>query len=948
MPDYDLGTARGKIEIDAKGATTGVGEAKTAVRGLDSDMSKAAGTIGKAGLAIGGIGVVAVAGFGLAVKAAQGFEKGLSAIEAVSGATGDQMEGVRKKALKLGADTKFSASEAASAMEELVKAGIPLEGVINGAADATVALAAAGEIALPEAATIAANAMNQFGLAAKDMPHIADLIAGAANASAIDVSDFGMSMSQAGATANLVGLKFDDLAVSVAAMGNAGIKGSDAGTSLKTFLSNLQPTTEKQITLMQKLGLVTKDGGNAFFDASGKIKSMANIAGTLQNALRGQTEQQKAMTLETIFGSDAIRAAAIIADTGADGMNKLAAAMGKVSAEDVAAKRMDNFAGSMEQLKGSLETVAIQIGSVLLPVLKTFADVVTSLVNKFSAFPAGMQTAIVVAGLLIGSLALLTGAMLLGISTYLKAKTAITEFREAMQALELASKRQAIAQKLQTAATLVSTAATAAFNAVIAANPIVLVVAALIALGVALFVLYKKWKPFHDLVDATWRFIKNFVMQLGRLWTTLVGGTDIIQGVSEVFDNMFGNTGKLIKPLKAVLNVFKEVFNWLKSNWDIVLAIVAGPFGLIILIVRRFGDDIVGFFKALPGRLAGFFSEALQAFVSFMVQLPERAAFFLGFLIGAYIRAGFEIAKFFVMLGINILGIVIRFMMQLPGRVIGFLDAVWDGLYAFGVRFVNTAKKIGIDVVEGIIGFIIALPGRVIGLLDATWDGLFQFGVNVVNKAKEIGAAIVSGIINFVTALPGRVAGFFASAVSAIASFIPTTFGKAQEIGSGIIDGVINFAKDLPNKIKEIITNMIDKIKGAAGAAFDAMKNIGGSLWDGFKKGLGIGSPSLPERAVTEMVKNIGAEMRPLARHIDTIQGLAASLPNADATLAVGVGAGVLQPAAASSAGLSTPDATQAAAPYIGELNILNPVGEPSEQSLTRTMQHLEYAGYFG
>lgn len=920
MPEYDLGTARGKIEIDASGAKSGADEANRALGGVSGNVDKVATNIGKAGLAVGGIGIAAVAGFGLAIHAAAGFEQGLSGIEAVSGASTAQMEGIRQKALQLGADTKYSAGEAAGAMEELVKAGLPLEAVMGGAADATVALAAAGEVDLKEAATIASNAMNQFGLAAKDMPHVADLIAGAANASAIDVSDFGMSLSQAGATAKLAGLSFDDLSLAVTAMGNAGIKGSDAGTSLKTFLSNLQPTTEKQTAAMMDLGLMTEKGANAFFDASGKIKNMTQISELLNNATKDLTDQQKTMALETIFGSDAIRAAAVIAGEGATGMNSLAAAMGKVSAEDVAAKRMDNLSGSMEQLKGSVETVAIQVGSVLLPMLKSFADFVTGLVNAFSGLSPNMQKAVVIGALLVGTLSLLAGGALLAISGFLKAKKAIAEFKEAMQALNLAAKREMIVEKARQAVTKIGTAIQWAFNAAMEANPIFLVIAALVALGVALFVLYKKFKPFHEFIDMLWQKIQS--------------------------------------AFNTVMDVISGFINWVKRNWDLLLPIFLGPIGVLVIIIRRFGDDIVrivsgvvsaviDWFQKLPGRLVAIGAAVVSAFIDFMVKLPERAAWFLGFLIGKWIRFQVELIKLIVEIGIAVIKAVVEFMEKLPGRVLGFLDMVWDTLYAFGVRFVNTAKQIGIDAVEGLISFIAALPGRVLGFLNLVWDKLYQFGVNAVNKAKEIGSAVVEGIIGFLMALPGRVWGFLQAVWQKMVDIGDTLQRKAGDLGKAAFNGFIDFFKDLPGRVAGILGELKDKIFGAISGIFDGAKNLGSSLWNGFKKGL-FGSPHTKvEYAVWDMLANVKKGTQDLAGHMKTIEGLRASLPSADYTMALGVGSGALQPASQQISGL-TADQSSAAGVTIAELNINNPIGETSEQSLTRTMQKLEYAGYFG
>lgn len=390
---FDLGTARGKIELLYSG-----GAAKKAVTdmvAMDKAGTKASTSVGKLRktllLGAGGAALAVAGGLAVAVKTAASFEKQMSAVAAVSGATDKQLDSLRSKALQLGADTAFSANEAGLAMEELVKAGLTIPQVLNGAADATVNLAAAAGIELPEAATISANAMNQFNLTAKDMTSVVDDIAGVANTSAIDVGEFGQSLKQVGAVANLVGFSFEDTAAAIGIMGDAGIVGSDAGTSLKTMLLNLQPTTEKQTELFRELGLVTKDGSNRFFDAQGNIKSLAGVAGVLEEALKGQTRQQKLANLETLFGTDAIRGAAIIAGVGAKGVDKFTASMNKVSAADVAAKRLDNFEGSLEQLKGSLETLAILIGTPLLSPLRSLVDLATRGANALGDMASGAK-----------------------------------------------------------------------------------------------------------------------------------------------------------------------------------------------------------------------------------------------------------------------------------------------------------------------------------------------------------------------------------------------------------------------------------------------------------------------------------------------------------------------------------------------------------------------------
>lgn len=358
-----------------KSVTTGLGGMETAA----AKASRALVALGAAA-AVGAVGGLAL-GLGAAVKEAAEFEKVMSGVKAVSGATAPEMATLSGLALQLGADTKFSATEAGRGIEELIKAGVSIGDVMGGAAAASLSLAAAGEIEVGESASIAANAMNAFNLKGADLAHVADVIAGAANASAIDVNDFKFSLAASGAVAATVGFSFDDLATAIAVMGQAGIKGSDAGTSLKTMMLNLQPATKKQKELFQELGIVTADGANQFFDAAGKVRSMAEVAQVLQTALAGMTEQQKLAALEVMFGSDAIRASAVLAKAGAAGFNEMAGAMSKVTAESVAAERLNNLQGSLEKLKGSLQTAAVVVGTAFLPALRQIVDAITVIVN---------------------------------------------------------------------------------------------------------------------------------------------------------------------------------------------------------------------------------------------------------------------------------------------------------------------------------------------------------------------------------------------------------------------------------------------------------------------------------------------------------------------------------------------------------------------------------------
>lgn len=340
-------------------------------------ISMAAVAAGVAGLA---------SGLGVAITAAANFEQTMSGVKAVSGATADQMAQLSSLALQLGKDTVFSAADAGKGLEELVKSGVSVQDIMGGAAKATLNLATAGGVDLVTAAGIASNALNSFNLSGTDMAHVSDMIAGAANASAIDVNQFGQAMAQSSAVAATVGISFDDLSVAIAEMGNAGIKGQDAGTSLKTMLLDLTPTSKQAAVEMKALGIITADGSNSFFDAQGHAKGLADVSQILQDATRNLTDQQRLQALQTIFGTDAIRAASVMAKNGAEGFDSLAGSMAKVTAESVAAERLNNLRGDIEQLKGSVETAAISLGETFQPQLRAAVQNVTTFVNALIPF----------------------------------------------------------------------------------------------------------------------------------------------------------------------------------------------------------------------------------------------------------------------------------------------------------------------------------------------------------------------------------------------------------------------------------------------------------------------------------------------------------------------------------------------------------------------------------
>lgn len=341
-----------------------------------------------------GVGVGLLAGFGAAAGAAMRFDQQMSATGAAASATGSQLNALREQALQMGADTAFSATEAAQAQEELSKAGLTTAEILGGALPAALTLAASNSLDLATASTYMADAMTMFNLEASQSGHVADVLAAAAGKSSTDVDGLSQALNQTGLVADQFGISIESTAGTLAMFASAGLKGSDAGTSLKTALMRLAAPSGRAAAEMERLGI------NAF-DTQGNFIGMAGLAEELQQGLAGMTMEQRNATLALIGGADAIRPLSILYDEGAGSVREWeAAANDSGYASEQAAARMDNLAGDLEALGGSLETALIQGGSKATGALRFLAQGATDAVNSFSELPGWAQSvAVGIAGI---------------------------------------------------------------------------------------------------------------------------------------------------------------------------------------------------------------------------------------------------------------------------------------------------------------------------------------------------------------------------------------------------------------------------------------------------------------------------------------------------------------------------------------------------------------------
>lgn len=360
-----------------------VGDYSQMNAGLASALApaKLKGIGAKAGLAIGGAIAAAGVAKGLsdAVKVTKEFEKEMSSLGAVADANSKQMDRLRKQAIKMGAATVFSATEAAQAQTELAKGGLDASQILGGALKSSLDLAAAGELELAAAAETTVNAMQLFGMEGRQTSQIADMLATAANKTTADVLDFAMSLKMGGAVAKTAGYSLNDTVVILEALAEAGIKNSDAGTSMKTSLIQLLNPTTKQAKLAEQLGI-------SWLKQNGELKNGIQISKELRKATEGMTKAERTKTFAVLAGTDGFRTLSALYDAGAGKLKAYSRANTEAgTAAEVAAKKTDNLAGDIEGLSGVWETFQLTIGQKVTPILRDLTQAATEAVNKVTA-----------------------------------------------------------------------------------------------------------------------------------------------------------------------------------------------------------------------------------------------------------------------------------------------------------------------------------------------------------------------------------------------------------------------------------------------------------------------------------------------------------------------------------------------------------------------------------
>lgn len=477
----------GKAEAKLKGLSDRSIETGNKVKDAGRDITSTFGAIATAG----GLGL------GYTIKQAADFEQAMADIKALMAPSEWAQYGkpMTKLVKDLGVETKYSNKEVAIGLQELIKAGVDLEAIMGGGLRSALSLATAGELELGDAAEISSTVLNSFRDDGISMAKAADLLAGSANASATSVGEMKYSLAMVASVASSVGFSFADTNNALAVFAQNGLKGSDAGTSLKTMIMRLSPQTQAAATIMEDLGISTTNTtagykylvekgikpasrtipdlekafkelakqelgsgaskadlaketdrlressgylSSAFFDEKGNVRSMSEVFGILEKSTKNLSKEQKINAFNTMFGSDAIRAAMIASKAGRKAFDEMGVSINKVKADDVAATKMGTLKGAIERMTGELNSAASAFGENLIPVVEKGAGAIEKLggwFNKlddstkgFIARGAAVSVGITTLGVGVGVLGLGLGGLYTGFGKLTKAGASILKF----------------------------------------------------------------------------------------------------------------------------------------------------------------------------------------------------------------------------------------------------------------------------------------------------------------------------------------------------------------------------------------------------------------------------------------------------------------------------------------------------------------------------------------
>lgn len=863
----NLGTAVGYLELNSDRWVSSYNTARQQMQTLaDSSQSmssrfQAAGQmLTRAGTTLTTCVTVPLAGIGAAsVKTAADFESSMSNVQALSGATGSELEQLSNLAKEMGANTQFSASEAADALGYMALAGWDTQQSMN-ALPGVLNLAAASGMGLAEASDLVTDYLSAFGEEADQAGRMADVLSYAQANSNTTTAGLGEAFKNCAANANAFGLDIEQTTALIGKLSDQGLKGSEAGTALSAVF--------RDITQKMKDGNITIGKTKiAVQDANGNYRSMTDILRDVENATDGMGDAQKNAALMSTFTSDSLKALNILLQTGSGNIEDFEKELRNSSgtAEEMANIMNDNLNGQITALKSALEGAAIAIGEALLPMIKGLVSVLQGALNWFNGLNDGVKTTIVTVGLVvaaIGPLLLILGSLASAIGNLIELKALLAESSILSSAIGRVS---GLFTSLRNVIMGSVVPAIQSLWAFMLANPITFVIAAIAALVAGFVYLWNNCESFRNFWINLWDNIVSTVSkipgQVQKIFNELPGkisgaldstgdalinwGYSISGGVGDTMTDLYGvfrdSFDGMVEYIKNITTIVKDIFT---GNWG---AIPGDVEKLFTGMCNSVGNILSGLAN-IVGDAFAMVNDAIQAVLGkIWGGVIDWASNINSGLGQAFLNAYYTISDTFdgIMTVIRDVTTIISDIFRGDwSSAVNHLKTLWNDLLFY-------AKMIFGDIVESIKGFIV-------GAKDFVVDGVSNIGKSISNWASDtyntisnwasntisavgqwfnelpskIGYAlgfalgVIAGwVVNtwnyFATNIPlwiNSIGQWFSELPSKIEQWLTTTYNnivtwgtnmynKAKETGTNFVNGIIQFFKELPTKVQTWFDN---------------------------------------------------------------------------------------------------------------------------------------------
>ena len=668
-----------------------------------------------------------VVGLGTAaVKTAADFDSAMSKVAAVSGATGKDLDALRDKAREMGSKTKFSASEAAEAMNYMAMAGWKTEDMLSGI-EGVMNLAAASGEDLATTSDIVTDALTAFGLSAKDSGHFADILAAASSNANTNVSMMGETFKYCAPIAGALGFSAEDTAEAIGLMANAGIKGSQAGTALRTIMNNLSGDVK---ICGSSIGEVTV----ATTNADGSMRDLSDILADCRTAFSGLSESEKAAAAESLVGKNAMSGFLALMNAGEADINKLSSAIDNCDgcAAGMAETMNDNLAGQLTILKSQLQELAISFGELLMPAIRTIVGWIQKFVDWLNSMDEGTRKVIVTIALVaaaIGPVLIIVGKVISAIGTIM---TIIPKLAGVINAAK---------------------GVIAAFNAVCAANPYVLIIAAIVALVAAFIYLWNNCEEFRQFWIDLWESIKEIAV---TVW--------------EALKEFFTAAWEAIKTTAVtVWNAIKDFFTGL---WE-------GIKNIFTTVVNAISTFLTNAWNAIKNTVTTVFN-AIKTFFTTIWNGIKSVITTVVTAISTFLSTAWNGIKTAITTVLNAIKSVVTTVWNgikttITNIVNGIKNAVttaWNNIKSAVSNAANAIKNAVSNAFNAMLNGIKNVCGNIYGAVKSGFDKAINFVKNLASEAFQWGADFIGGIVNGIKSMIGKVGDAVSSVADKIRSFL--------------------------------------------------------------------------------------------------------------------------------------------------------------------------------